>query len=58
MRTTILLVFSFVFFTLGAIWGPGPAPAPWYGRFNLVSAGLAFWVLAILLGGIALHPMR
>lgn len=40
---TILLVFAFVLFVLGAI----PAvPA----RFNLVSAGLACWVLTLLIG--------
>lgn len=55
MLTTILLVFAFVFFTLGAFWGPGPTPTPWYGRFNLVSAGLAAWVLSVLLGG---HVLR
>jgi hypothetical protein len=50
---TILLVFAFVFFCIGTFWGPygGPAPAPWYGRFSFVSAGLACLTLMMLLGG-------
>jgi lipopolysaccharide export LptBFGC system permease protein LptF len=44
MLTLILLVFAFVCFALSAVWNPGPP------RFNLLSAGLAFWVLAELLG--------
>lgn len=47
MLTLILLVFSFVFFTLSTFGVPS------HPRFNLVSAGLALWVLSILLGGIA-----
>jgi hypothetical protein len=47
MITTILLVFAFVFFTLGTFFSTAPAtPGAWYGRFNVVSAGLACWVLA------------
>jgi hypothetical protein len=49
---TILLAFAFVFFVLGTFVGApaGPAPAPWYGRFNLISAGLACWVFTEILG--------
>lgn len=51
MNSTILLVFAFVFFCIGTFFGPWTpaAPAPWYGRFNFVSAGLAAWSLADLL---------
>lgn len=46
----ILLVFAFVFFAIGAFLGPAPAtPSPWYSRLNLLSLGLACWVLAELL---------
>jgi hypothetical protein len=45
---TIFLVFAFVLFVIGTFWNPAPAPTPWYGRFNVVSAGLAFWVASIL----------
>lgn len=51
MISTILLVFAFVFFVIGSFWGPGPAPAPWYSRFSFISAGLACWVLSVLIGG-------
>jgi hypothetical protein len=43
MLTLILLVFAFVCFTLAAFWNPSPP------RFNLIAAGLAFWVLSIIL---------
>jgi hypothetical protein len=46
MLTIILEVFAFVLFCLGA-WG---VPS----RFNLVSAGLAFYMAAILFGGVHL----
>lgn len=46
MINTILLVFAFVLFVLAAF----NVPARW----NLVAAGLAFWVLSILLGGLHL----
>ena len=49
--TQVLLVFAFVFFVLGTFWGgwaAAPAPAPWYGRFNVVSAGLACWVATLI----------
>jgi hypothetical protein len=46
MLTLILLVFAFVLFTC-ATFGVGS-------RFNLVAAGLAFWVLSVLLGGVHL----
>lgn len=42
---TILLAFAFVFFVLGTFAYPAPPNTPWYGRFNLTSAGLACWVL-------------
>ena len=51
MLTLILLVFAFVLFSIAAIWNPAP-PSPWFGR--LVAAGLAFWVLSVLLAG---HPL-
>lgn len=41
MIDTILLVAAFVLFTLAAIGVSG-------GRFNLVAAGLALWVLSVL----------
>ena len=44
MVTLILEVFSFVCFALAALWQPGPP------RINLPAAGLAFWMLAELLG--------
>lgn len=50
MLTQILLVFAFVFFCLGTFATPMNPPQPWYARFNLVSAGLAAWSLAELLG--------
>jgi hypothetical protein len=46
----ILLYFAFVFFVIGTFWYPGPPPQVWYGRFNLVSAGLACWVGSIIFG--------
>lgn len=51
MLTIILLVFAFVLFALAGFWNP-PAPSPWFGR--LVAAGLAFYVLSVLLAG---HPI-
>jgi hypothetical protein len=44
MISTILLVFAFVLFCLAA-----------YGvttKYSLIAAGLAFWVLSVLLAGI------
>ena len=39
-------------FVIGTFWGPyAPPEGPWYGRFNLVSAGLACWVGAELFKG-------
>lgn len=40
----ILLVFSFVCFTLAAFWNPAPP------RINLIAVGLACWVLSVLIG--------
>jgi len=45
MLTMILLVFAFVCFALAAFWNPNPP------RVNLIAAGLAFWVLSVLLAG-------
>lgn len=42
----ILMVFALVLFVLGAI--------PVGARFNLMSAGLACWALAVILGGVSL----
>lgn len=44
MLGTILLVFAFVFFVIATFVPYPAAPAPVWGRFNLVSAGLACWV--------------
>jgi hypothetical protein len=49
MITLILLVFAFVCFALSAFWNPSPP------RINLIAAGLAFWVLAELIGHAGLH---
>jgi hypothetical protein len=43
MLTLILLVFAFVCFVLGTFWNPAPP------RINLIAAGLAFWVLSVIL---------
>jgi hypothetical protein len=40
----ILLILAFILFVLAAIGVPSS-------RFNLLAAGLAVWVLAILVGG-------
>jgi hypothetical protein len=45
MLTLILLVFAFVCFALAAFWNPNPP------RINLIAAGLAFWVLSLVLAG-------
>jgi hypothetical protein len=45
MLTLILMVFSFVCFTLAAFWTPTPP------RVNLIALGLAFWSLSIVLAG-------
>jgi len=47
---TIMLVFAFCLFVIGSFLGPGPNPGPWWGRFNIISAGLACWVAAELFG--------
>jgi hypothetical protein len=54
MITEILLVFAFVLSVLGGFLGVPAAPAPWYGRFNLVSWALACFFLSLLLGGMHL----
>jgi hypothetical protein len=48
MLNQILLVFSFVCLVLAAFWHPGPP------RVNLIAAGLAFFVLSVL---VATHPL-
>jgi hypothetical protein len=45
MLTLILLVFAFVCFVLSAVGVPNPP------RLNLMAAGLAFWVLSVILAG-------
>jgi hypothetical protein len=42
----ILMVFALVLFVIAAI--------PVAARFNLIAAGLACWVLAVLVGGVSL----
>lgn len=44
----ILLVFAFVFFVVAALGVPSPP------RFNLIAAGLAFWVLSVLVTAVGL----
>lgn len=58
MLTMILLVLAFVLFLVGSFYPyPGVAPTvPFYARVNLISLGLAAWVLSILLGGA--HAIR
>ena len=51
MLGTILMVFAFVFFCLAAANVNHP-------RINLGWLGLAFWVLAILIGGASIHLGR
>ena len=52
MNNLVLLIFAFVFFVFGTFVGffvPPPSPPwPWYGRFNLISAGLACWVATLI----------
>lgn len=47
MGSTICLVFAFVLFVIGAVSYWRQPPTPYYP--SLISAGLAFWVLASLL---------
>jgi hypothetical protein len=47
MIALILLIAAFILFVIAAI-GVGT-------RFNLVAAGLACWVLAVIIGSGALH---
>lgn len=49
MISLVLMIVALVCFLLGA------APLPT--RVNLVALGLAFWVLAILIGGAGVHPL-
>jgi hypothetical protein len=45
----ICIVFALVLFFIGIWFNPGPgAPAPWYTRPSLISAGLFFYMLSIL----------
>lgn len=48
MLGTILLVFAFVLFVLAAFNVKSD-------KWNLIAAGLAFWVLSILLGAMTGH---
>lgn len=58
MLGIILLVFALVLFIIGAFWYPlgNPvtpnAPTPVWGRFNPISAGLAFLTAYYLFSGI------
>jgi len=47
MISLILLIAAFILFVIAAF-GVGS-------RFNLIAAGLACWVLAVILGSSALH---
>jgi hypothetical protein len=54
---TVLLVFAFVFFCIATFWGfaiPAAQPAPAWGRFNPIAAGLACITGAILFAGVHL----
>ena len=45
----ICIVFALVLFFIGIFFQPSsPAPAPWYARPSLISAGLFFYMLSIL----------
>jgi hypothetical protein len=48
MTNLVLLVFAFVFFVIGTFYYPYPPNTPLWGRFNPVAAGLAFWVLTLI----------
>lgn len=43
MVPLILEIFAFVFFAIAAVGVPNIPP-----RFNLIAAGLAFWILAVI----------
>lgn len=50
MIVNMLLSFAFVFFMLGTFFSVGSQPpGTWYGRLNIVSLGLACWVMADLM---------
>jgi len=53
MLSIILMVFAFVLFALAAFGVPNPPQ-----RWNLVAAGLAAWVLSLLLGGLHIGLSR
>lgn len=44
----IFLVFALVLFAIATFWTPNPP------RWNLIAAGLFFWVLSALTGGVHL----
>jgi hypothetical protein len=44
----ICVVMALVLFFLGIFIGPPPAPAPSWRSWNLISAGLFFYMLSIL----------
>jgi hypothetical protein len=50
MIGTILLLFAFGYFVIGTFAGHDPTTGPWVKRCNFISAGLAAWSLAVLLG--------
>jgi hypothetical protein len=46
MISLIFLALAFACFAIAAFWNPNPPP-----RVNLIAAGLAFWVLSLIIGG-------
>jgi len=44
MLTLVLLIFGFVCFVLATFGVPNPP------RFNLIAAGLAFWIASVIFG--------
>lgn len=52
MIALILMVFAFCCFALAAFWTPNPP------RVNLIAAGLAFWSLSLIIGGLGAHLIR
>jgi hypothetical protein len=45
----ICIVMALVLFFLGIFIGPPPAPAPSWRSWNLISAGLFFYMLSIII---------
>jgi hypothetical protein len=46
MISLILLALAFACFVIASFWNPNPPP-----RWSLIAAGLAFWVLSVIIGG-------